>query len=79
MVEFDLWAESLIFGLIYTVIVIVPCVIVAIIGRNMINRLGTYPSQTPAIQMSILIRLVLLEIITFSLLILFYHIFAATK
>ena len=79
MIEFDLWAESFIFGLVYTVIVVVPCVIVAIIGRNMINRLGTYPSQTPVIQMSILIRLVLLEIVTFALLLLFYHIFAATK
>ncbi len=79
MIEFDLWAESFIFGLIYTVIVIVPCIIVAIMGRNMLNRLGTYPSQTPAIQMSILVRLVLLEIVTFALLILFYHIFSATK
>ena len=76
MVEFNLWIESFIFGIIYSIIIVIPCILVALMGRGMIDRLGTWPSQTPVIQMSILLRLVFLEIMTFACLILFYHIFA---
>lgn len=76
MVEFDLWKESLIFALVYGVVLGVPCTLVALLGRKFIERLGTYPSQTPAIQMSILVQLIVIEVITFSCLIGFYHMFS---
>jgi len=75
MISFDLWSESLIFSSIYAVIIIVPCILVAIIGRRMIQQLGQYPSRTPMIQMSVFWQLVTIEIITFISLIGFYRFF----
>ena len=76
MVAFDLWKESFIFALVYGVLIIVPCVLVALMGRKMIGQLGQWPTQTPAIQMSIIWKLILIEVVTFSLLIGFFNVFA---
>ena len=75
MVEFDLWKEAFIFSVIFCPIIIIPCVLVALMGRKFIDQLGTYPTKTPVIQMSILFKLVILEIATFVSLISFYHFF----
>ena len=76
MVEFDLWKESLIFALVYAIVISVPCVLVVLIGRKLIDQLGHFPSKTPAIQMSILFQLIAVEVGTFTCLIGFYHIFS---
>ncbi|HBG62537.1 MAG: hypothetical protein A2Y03_08195 [Omnitrophica WOR_2 bacterium GWF2_38_59] len=75
MVEFDLWREAFVFACVYAVIIIVPCIIVALLGNKMIGDLGRYPTKTPAIQMSIVWKLIVTEIITFVLLIMFYNVF----
>lgn len=75
MLPFDLWGESFIFIIIFSVILLVPCILVALIGRKMIDKLGQYPTQTPVIQMSIFIKLVILEVIAFAALLGFYNIF----
>ncbi len=77
MVTFNLWGESFIFAAVYSVIIIVSCVIAALIGRKMITQLGLYPTQTPAIQMSVILKLVTLEIVTFTCLIVFYRFFSS--
>jgi hypothetical protein len=76
MVEFNLWIESLIFGSIFSVIVIIPCVLVTILGKKMIYELGQYPTKTPVIQMSILFQLIVVEILTFICLLGFYNFFS---
>ena len=75
MIPFNLWTESFIFASVYAVIILVPCVLVAWIGRKMIRQLGQYPSKTPAIQMSIFIQLVAIEVATFTLMIGFFRTF----
>ncbi|MCA9400769.1 MAG: hypothetical protein KC713_04020 [Candidatus Omnitrophica bacterium] len=75
MQEFNLWIESFYFSLIYSVIIIIPCIIVGLLGKRMIDRLGTYPSRTPSIQLSVFIWLVVVEIVTFTALIGFYRFF----
>ena len=75
MVPFELWGVSLIFCSIYAVIIIVPCVITANIGRRMIDELGHWPSKTPAIQMKFFWKLVVLEILTFIGLVAFFNFF----
>ena len=75
MIEFNLWYESFIFAFVYAIIIIVPCVLVALLGRNMINQLGHYPTRSPIIQMSIFAKLMAIEIMTFACLIGFYHFF----
>lgn len=79
MTTFDLWGESFTFALIYSFIIIVPCIIVAILGKKMIAQMGKYPTKSPIIQMSIFWQLVVLEIITFLLLIGFYRFFESAK
>jgi len=76
MIEFNLWAETFIFAAIYMVIIIVPCVLVALIGTKMITQLGFYPTKTPVIQMGIFVQLIAVEAGTFLALLLFYHIFS---
>ena len=70
------WIVSLVFCLIFAVIVLVPCVIIAIYGRKTINRMGQYPSQIPSIQMQTFMPLLILGVVTFALLIGFYNVFS---
>ncbi|VAW11450.1 hypothetical protein MNBD_BACTEROID05-67 [hydrothermal vent metagenome] len=77
MVAFSQWYETFIFGAIYSAIIIIPCIFIAIIGKNMITKLGTYPTKTPIIQMGVLVKLISIEFITFFLLIAFYQVFSA--
>lgn len=74
MIAFDLWTESFIFALIYSVLVIVPCILVTLLGRKMIDELGRFPSKTPVIQVNVFYKLVVVESMTFIFLIGFYHI-----
>ena len=76
MVEFNLWKETFIFAMFFCPIVIIPCVLVALMGRKMIDQLGLYPSKTPIIQMSIFYKLIFIEVITFLSLVVFYHFFS---
>ena len=78
MVEFNLWRESFIFASVYSFIIIVPCILVAILGKKMINQLGNYPTQTPYIQLDIVLQLIIIEIVTFTLLIGFLQFFSET-
>ncbi|MDP8213359.1 MAG: hypothetical protein P9X22_08770 [Candidatus Zapsychrus exili] len=75
MVEFNLWSESFIFSAMFSVIIIIPCIIIAALGKRTIESMGRYPSKTPTIQMGILIQLVVVEIITFLSLTVFYIFF----
>jgi len=63
---------ALIFILFYWTVILIPAVGTCWIGRSLINRLGRWPSKTPAIQMSILFKLVVLEVVSFTLLLAFF-------
>jgi len=54
----------------------IPCIGVAILGTNLANRIAFHPSKTPAIQLSVMLQLFILEIISFGLLSLLYHLLA---
>jgi hypothetical protein len=77
MVEFNLWFESAILASIFAVLIIIPCVLVALLGRKLIDQLGHHPSKSSKLQMSILIPLVLIEILTFASFYLFAHFFTS--
>lgn len=53
-----------------------PCVGTAFLGVKMVKRLANYPSKTPVIHLSVVSQLVVLELISFGLLLLLYHILA---
>lgn len=66
-----------IFALIFFVLIAIPCVGVAWLGTKMINQLGRYPSKTPAVQMSIVLKLTVLEIGSWTMLLLFFKVLVA--
>lgn len=71
----DVWLMGLVLNGIILVIIAIPCVGVCILGTKMINKLSYFPSKNAPIQMSILIPLMILEVFSATLLLLFYHIF----
>lgn len=66
-----------IFLVIFFVLIAIPCVGIAWLGTKMINQLGRYPSKTPAIQMSIVLKLTVLEIGSWTMLLLFFKVLVA--
>ena len=75
--KFEYWGEGVAFILIFLGIIAVPCVGVALIGYRMLNKLGHFPSKTPAIQMSIFLKLIVIEVISFAMILFFYKIFSS--
>ncbi len=75
MIEFGLWKEAFVFIFAFSLIIIIPCVLVALMGRKMIDQIGRYPTKTPVIQMSIFIQLIVVEVVTFFSLYGFYQFF----
>lgn len=70
-----MWFESFIFIGIVLVIIGIPCAAIAILGYRMIERLGRYPSKTPAIQMSIFWKLIVIEIVSLTVWLAFFRFF----
>lgn len=65
------------FILIFWVVMLIPCVGISWIGKNLIEQLGRYPSKTPAIQMSVLFKLVVIEVVSMTLLIILLKVLSA--
>ena len=73
---YDSWTAGLVLVVIVFVVVTLPCVFIGILGYKMLNKLAYYPSKNPAIQMSIFFWLILVEVVSVTLLLLFYQMFA---
>lgn len=76
MVAFKMWLEALVFGGIYSLIIIIPCIIIAITGRKMIEQIGQYPTKTPIFQMGMFGPLIITEVVTFIALWSFFKFFS---
>ena len=70
-------APALIFVLIFFVLIGIPCVGIGWIGFKLIEKLGRYPSKTPAIHMSALFKLIVIEVVSTTLLLAFFKILVA--
>lgn len=69
-----MFGPMLILLLIFIFIMAVPCIGTVILGSRLMDRLGRYPSKTPAIQVNTIAKLVALEIISFGMLTMLYHV-----
>ena len=67
------WLPGIILISVLFVIMAIPCIGISLLGYKMINKLGYFPSKTPAIQTSILVQLLIVELISIALLLTFYH------
>ena len=73
MVIFNFWGESFILGAVYFVIIVIPCIFLALIGRKVIYQLGHYPTKTAIILKSFdFIKFIGIASLTIFLLIIFY-------
>lgn len=70
------WMYSLVFVAVFAVIVIVPCVIIALMGRKAIKEMGRYPTRIPLIQTKMMMPLLVVDVVTFALLLGFYNVFS---
>lgn len=68
---------AVIFVGIFFLLITIPCIGVSWLGSRLINKLGTYPSKTPAIQMSIIFKLIFLQVVSWTLILLFFKILVA--
>jgi len=67
-------AAALILIGIFSVIILLPCIGISILGTNLMEKIGRYPSKTPAFQINTFIKIFILEIISFGLLILVFFV-----
>ena len=72
---FTHWYEALIFIIIFSILVGIPCFAVAVIGTQMVNDLGNFPTKAAKIQSSASWKVLLIAIASFFLLALFFHFF----
>ncbi len=70
--RYDYWDAGIWLVIGFFLLMIIPCVSVGIIGYRMITKLGQYPSKTPEIQMSIWLKLLLIEAFSFGMIYLFF-------
>ena len=77
--RFEYWNEAYVFIGTFFVLMLLPCFGVAFIGYRMIEKLGQFPSKTPAIQLSIFLQLVATEVICFSLILTYFKILSTAN
>lgn len=65
-------SSAAIFILIFFVLILIPSLGVGWLGFKMIEKLGRYPSKTPAIQMSVLVKLLVVEVVSMTLFLAFF-------
>lgn len=70
------WVAGITLITIIFVIIGIPCIFIAVLGFKMLNKLAYFPSKNPAIQTSIFFWLVMIEIVAFTMLMIFYHVFS---
>ena len=51
---------------------LIPCIGVAWLGKNLLDQLGRFPSKTPAIQMGVLFKLIIIEVVSVTLILIFF-------
>ena len=73
---FRYWYEGALFVLFFGLIVGLPCFFVAFLGSKMVNDLGNFPTKTAKIQVGILWKIFIVEVVAFLMLVAFYHIFS---
>ena len=67
--------EMLILIAIWFVIIVIPCVGIGFIGKRLINRLGKFPSKTSGITLNIMWKLIVIEVVSLTLILLFFKVF----
>ncbi len=62
------------FIIIFFVMIAIPCLGVGWLGYKLITKIGRYPSKTPAIQLGIMLKLVIIEVVSLTVILVFFKI-----
>lgn len=76
MHKFGYWHEGLIFIVVFSIVLAIPCVAIAYLGSKLIQNLGQYPSKSAKFQIATALPLLGTMILSFGLFALFFHIFS---
>jgi TRAP-type C4-dicarboxylate transport system permease small subunit len=68
----DTGGAAAVFITVFYVLMLIPCIGIGWLGWDLLTRLGRYPSKTPAIQMSVLFKLVVVEVLSITLILVFF-------
>ena len=66
--------EMIIFMGIFFWLIFIPCAGIAWIGKKLIDRIGRYPSRTPALQTQVIFKLTVIEVVSLTLLLGFFKV-----
>lgn len=72
----ETWSVGIVMIAIVFVIVAIPCLFTGWLGYKMLKKLAYFPSKNPAIQMGIFLKLLIVEVVSITLLLVFYHVLA---
>ncbi len=67
-------SAALLFIVIYFIMISIPCLGVGWLGYKLITKIGRYPSKTPAIQLGIMMKLIIIEIVSLTVILVFFKI-----
>ena len=67
-------SSALIFIILFFIMIAIPCLGVGWLGYKLITKLGRYPSKTPAIQLGIMLKLVIIEVVSLTMILVFFKI-----
>jgi hypothetical protein len=74
--RFEYWTEGFIFIGIFFVIVGLPCIFVGILGTRLIDYIGVHPSKSSPMQLKVTLQLIVVQMISFLILAVFFHMFS---
>ncbi len=67
-------SAALLFIIIFFIMIGIPCLGVGWLGYKLITKIGRYPSKTPAIQMGIMLKLIIIEVVSLTVILVFFKI-----
>ena len=73
---FRYWYEGILLVSMFGFVVGLPCFFVAFWGSKMINEMGNFPTKAAKIQVGVIWKLLIVEIFSFMLLVVFLRIFS---
>ncbi len=74
--QFQYWREGWVFIAAMLFVVGIPCIAVAVLGTKLIDHIGRFPTKSAQLQMGVCIQLLFVEIFSFLMLALFFHVFS---
>lgn len=74
--RFEYWTEGFIFIGIFFLIVGLPCIFIGVLGTRLIDYIGVHPTKSSSMQLKVSLQLILVQIVSFLILAVFFHMFS---